>query len=150
MPDLQASNGQSTSPVVPSASPFQRRRPLYVGAGYSPNNSARKRKQQTAYAGEIVSDRPKFEEEVEENGRAGYGTVAEGKRRKMDDDSSVAMTSEVPPPARPVAAAVSALTSQKPTPISIPNRPSPLWQSSKAGESCQSSSIGLVLTSRNL
>ncbi|KAK4049133.1 hypothetical protein OIV83_004349 [Microbotryomycetes sp. JL201] len=127
------------SPAPSSQSPangFRRRRPIYVGAGYS---SASARRRRTAgNASEALS---------RSHSDMSLGSpVADGKRRRMDndehDDASVAppttSLSTLPPPS-PVQS--TSVTSPKPaipatfsrlTSQSTPVKPSPLWQVSKA------------------
>ncbi|KAM0752074.1 hypothetical protein T439DRAFT_200308 [Meredithblackwellia eburnea MCA 4105] len=128
-----------------SSTPFRRRRPLYVGAGYS-SQSARRRKQGSAIFG-YVDGIKKSNSEGSLNGPGAADateSVAEGKRRKVDDpessnsSSSGLLGSDSSSSAAPAPSTSSTSTSKapiiKPRPSisATPAKPSPLWQVSKA------------------
>lgn len=145
-----ASNTGSTSESANS--PYRRRRPLYVGAGYSAQSS-RRRKQGTAIFGssstlggdmrrsQSAGNISEMNSGIEETS----SSVAEGKKRRIDDASdsglsrSVSLgslaspTSPVQAPTPPLVSVKSSSLAQK-FAVATPVRPSPLWQVSKAGK----------------
>lgn len=139
--------------------PFRRRRPLYVGAGYS-TQTARRRKQNGTLSGAFRShssenelDRSHLSQsENSLSSLAMAGEIADGKRRRMEDsdeapprllnaDSTLSrsfttdampMTSGLGPVGKSVEPEANSRASLT---VSTPIRSSPLWQVSQAGKS---------------
>ncbi|ORY70641.1 hypothetical protein BCR35DRAFT_307947 [Leucosporidium creatinivorum] len=133
----------SPAPSASSNAPFRRRRPVYVGAGYS-SQAARRRKANAAAAnGEGGLTRSQSVGMVYEmsGSKTEEPSVADGKRRKVVEDSDDApppFATEAPIPSSP-APSVAPSPAKAPvslgpkySAISTPARPSPLWQVSKA------------------
>lgn len=141
----------SPAPTGTPSTAFRRRRPIYVGAGYS-SQSARRRKTNAAALGSDggLTRSQSVGMVYEMSGsKSREPSVADGKRRKVvedDDDAppTFALEQSLPAsPAKSVAASpakASTSLAPKPAVISTPARPSPLWQVSQAGE-CLTPSI---------
>lgn len=133
----------SPAPSASSSALFRRRRPVYVGAGYSSQAARRRKANAAAASGEGGLTRSQSVGMVYEmsGSKTEEPSVADGKRRKVVEDSDDApppfATTEVPIPPSPSVAPSPAKASvplgPKYSVISTPARPSPLWQVSKAG-----------------
>lgn len=149
----------SPSGSVSQSSPFRRRRPIYVGAGYSSQGS-RRRKQGAQSTGDQGLTRSKSDGMVYEmangsSGASGGSGLADGKRRRVDEEapsnvplesgfglrgstSTPSFSSSPEPSSEPkrmstLTKATSSLLSYAKPVTTTPARPSPLWQVSKAG-----------------
>lgn len=148
----------SPSGSVSQSSPFRRRRPIYVGAGYSSQGS-RRRKQGAQSTGDQGLTRSKSDGMVYEmangsSGASGGSGLADGKRRRVDEEapsnvplesgfglrgstSTPSFSSSPEPSSEPkrmstLTKATSSLLSYAKPVTTTPARPSPLWQVSKA------------------
>ncbi|KAK4055850.1 hypothetical protein OIO90_003105 [Microbotryomycetes sp. JL221] len=137
--------GTPSSPFQSPASGSRRRRPMYVGAGYS-SLSARRRRATTMVQ--------KDEDQLDQGLLAGTTSVAAGKRRRMDDDDGDDGEQSAPPITTMSSLSHSSPKVNQPVTTTAPTqtrstvkqavrlaahvtpaKPSPLWQVSKASPS---------------
>lgn len=146
-----SASGSSVSSTTPAPidAAFRRRRPIYVGAGYSAQSARRRKPTPSVFGSNEGLKRSQSESMVYELAEGpAASTVADGKRRKVEEqDGGMSKSASLgslatlaaPPVASPAPApraGPSALSSQKPSVVATtPARPSPLWQVSKAGAS---------------
>lgn len=133
----------SPAPTASPSTAFRRRRPIYVGAGYSSQAARRRKANAAASNGEGGLTRSQSAGMVYEmsGSKSQEPSVADGKRRKLEDDEDAPPTSALdasvaasPFNSAPASPAAKLAPAPKSTVISTPARPSPLWQVSQAGE----------------
>ncbi|SCV70327.1 BQ2448_1721 [Microbotryum intermedium] len=147
--DVGASPSTSMSESTAGHTPYRRRRPIYVGAGYS-SRSARRNRTPGSHSASTGSNLTRGQSEGGLlNSLGGTNSTAEGKRRRVEaeDVPPVASTSNLsysasPGPSASPSPAPSSTDNTKPSifsrakvtanAVSTPVRPSPLWQVSKA------------------
>ncbi|KAM0786529.1 hypothetical protein ACM66B_001986 [Microbotryomycetes sp. NB124-2] len=142
-PTSESAFGSPGAAAQSPATGFRRRRPIYVGAGYS---SASARRRRTANLAADALSHSQSEASLSSS-LTGSSAVIDGKRRKMDDDEHDNELSAPPTlslanqaPASPAASTSTAKTTgpgsrlavSSATAHSTPAKPSPLWQVSKA------------------
>lgn len=135
--------GSATGAAGSASSPFRRRRPVYVGAGYS-SQSARRRKTGSSIFSEGALKRSQSEGIVFSLlDKPEVSSVVDGKRRRVEEPveepvavapAPVAAPASVPTTGAPTKPASSVFAAPKFSALTTPARPSPLWQVSKAGE----------------